>query len=340
MLNERKIMVLQAIIDDYIRSAEPVGSRTIARRYNLGVSPATIRNEMADLEEIGYIIQPHISAGRIPSDKGYRFYVDVLMEPSEIPEGKRSEIQRRVGAISHEVEQLVQEASKMLSVLTNYVAVVLAPQMNKCVIERIQLLALDEYRILLVLVLYPGLVQNRIVRMPGTYDPDALPQISRELTERLQGVAYRDLLSSLIKEIKREYGDLGAALLDVIAGELVDSKQEKVFLSGAISIFEQPEFKDLERAKGLLGLLEQKDALSGLISTLSRYSGVQVTIGRENPMEEIHECSVVTSTYSVGSKVMGAIGVIGPTRMEYANVYSVVELLANSLSEVLTDLIK
>ncbi|HHX01472.1 MAG TPA: heat-inducible transcription repressor HrcA [Firmicutes bacterium] len=340
MLNERKIMVLQAIVDDYIRSAEPVGSRTIARRYNLGVSPATIRNEMADLEEIGYIIQPHISAGRIPSDKGYRFYVDVLMEPSAIPENQRSEIQRRVAAYKHEIELLVQEISKLLSVLTNYVAVVLAPQINLCMIEQIQLLALDEYRILVILVLHPGLVQNRIIRMTNRYDPEALPRMSQQLTSRLQGVTYRDLKASLIKEIQGEYGDLGTALLDIIASELVDSKQEKAFLSGTISIFEQPEFRDLDRAKGLLGLLEQKESLSNLISTLSRYSGVQVTIGHENPVEEIHECSVVTSTYSVGNEVIGAIGVIGPTRMEYANVYSVVEMLANSLSDILTELIK
>ncbi|HOB08657.1 MAG TPA: heat-inducible transcriptional repressor HrcA [Limnochordia bacterium] len=340
MLNERKIMVLHAIVDDYIRSAEPVGSRTIARRYNLGVSPATIRNEMADLEEIGYIIQPHISAGRIPSDKGYRFYVDVLMEPWVIPEQQRSDIQRRMETHKHEIELLVQEVSKLLSVLTNYVAVVLAPQIDLCMLERVQLMALDDYRVLVILVLHPGLVQNRIIRMPVKYDPEALPKISRQLTKRLQGVTYRDLRATLIKEIQGDYGELGSALLEVIASELADTKQEKVFLSGAISIFEQPEFRDLERAKGLLSLLEQKETVSNLINTLSRYSGVQVTIGRENPIEEIHECSVVTSTYSIGGEVIGAIGVIGPTRMEYANTYSVVEMLADSISEILSELIK
>src|SRR5690606_20931722 len=155
MLNERKIMVLHAIVDDYIRSAEPVGSRTIARRYNLGVSAATIRNEMADLEETGYIIQPHISAGRIPSDKGYRFYVDVLMEPEPIPEQKRMEIYQRVAAYSQEIELLVQEASRLLALLTNLVAIVVAPQIESCVIEQIQLLALDDNRVLVILVLHP-----------------------------------------------------------------------------------------------------------------------------------------------------------------------------------------
>lgn len=340
MLNERKIMVLQAIIDDYIRSAEPVGSRTIARRYNLGVSPATIRNEMADLEETGYIIQPHISAGRIPSDKGYRFYVDVLMEPEPVPEHKRMEIYRRIAAYSQQVELLIQEASKLLALLTNLVAIVVAPQLESCMIEQIQLLALDESRVLVVLVLHPGIVQNRIVRTDEKYDPQTLHQISQQLTNRLKGVTYRDLRSSLIREISSEYGTLGAAVLEILVSELVDSNDERIYLNGAIRIFEQPEFKDLDRTKGFLSLLEQKGVISDLISSLSKVTGVQVAIGHEIPIVEIHECSVVTSTYSISGEVIGAIGVMGPTRMDYANVYSVVELIANSLSEVLTELVK
>ena len=340
MLNERKIMVLQAIVDDYIRSAEPVGSRTIARRYNLGVSAATIRNEMADLEETGYIIQPHISAGRIPSDKGYRFYVDVLMEPEPIPEQKRMEIYQRVAAYSQEIELLVQEASRLLALLTNLVAIVVAPQIESCVIEQIQLLALDDNRVLVILVLHPGIVQNRIMRTAVRYEPPTLQRISQQLTDRLRGMTYRDLRSGLIREIHSEFGDLGATILDILVSELVDSRQEKVFLNGANSIFEQPEFKDVNRAKGFLDLLEQKGVVSDLINSLSKLTGVQITTGHENPIAGIHECSVVTSTYSIGNEVMGAIGVIGPTRMEYANVYSVVELIADSLSEILTELVK
>lgn len=198
LLNERKISVLHAIIDDYIRSAEPVGSRTIARRYNLGVSPATIRNEMADLEETGYIIQPHISAGRIPSDKGYRFYVDVLMEPSPIPAIKRQEIYRRVQKQSQEIEVLIQETSKLLALLTNYVAIVVVPPVVKCVLKHIQLVLIDELRILVILVLYPGIVQNRIIRVQTRYTVEELTLISQQLTQKLQGLSYGEMRSLAI----------------------------------------------------------------------------------------------------------------------------------------------
>lgn len=340
LLNERKISVLHAIIDDYIRSAEPVGSRTIARRYNLGVSPATIRNEMADLEETGYIIQPHISAGRIPSDKGYRFYVDVLMEPSPIPAIKRQEIYRRVQKQSQEIEVLIQETSKLLALLTNYVAIVVVPPVVKCVLKHIQLVLIDELRILVILVLYPGIVQNRIIRVQTRYTVEDLTLISQQLTQKLQGLSYGEMRSGLIKDIKREFGDIGSAILDIIHNELADSKQEQYYLNGAIQIFEQPEFRDIERAKGLLSLLEKGEAVSDLLGDWSKINGVKVIIGQENPRAEIHECSVVTSNYSIGQEVIGTIGVIGPTRMEYARVYSIVELIADSLSEILTEIVK
>lgn len=340
MLNERKMMVLKAIVDDYIVSAEPVGSRTIARRYNLGVSPATIRNEMADLEETGYIIQPHTSAGRIPSDKGYRFYVDVIMEPSPIPDHERNGIRNRVSSHRQEIDLLIQETSRLLALMTNYIAVVLSPRVHRCTIEHIQLISLDESRILVILVLYPGIVQNRIVRVQTKYDPVTLHRISRQLTAKLQGISYPNIGTGLIREIISEFNEIGGAVLDIIINELSDSKNEQIYLNGTIQIFEQPEFKDIERAKGLLSLLEEKEEVSSLISNLSNVTGIRITIGHENPRTEIQECSVITSPYCIGGEVIGAIGVIGPTRMEYARVYSIVELLANSLSEVLTELHK
>src|SRR5690554_1731812 len=186
MLNDRKISVLQAIIDDYIQSAEPVGSRTIARRYKLGVSPATIRNEMADLEEIGYIIQPHVSAGRIPSDKGYRFYVDVLMQPNPVSEQQRLEIRRRVKAKQEEIDLLIQETSKMLTLLTNYIAIVIAPPVNSCILKHIQLVPLDDSRVLVILILDPGRVQNRIIKVQKKYNRQTLDELSQQLTNKFR----------------------------------------------------------------------------------------------------------------------------------------------------------
>ncbi len=340
LLNERKISVLHAIIDDYIRSAEPVGSRTIARRYNLGVSPATIRNEMADLEEIGYIIQPHISAGRIPSDKGYRFYVDVLMEPNPIPDTQRQEVYRRVRARRQEIQVLIQETSKLLALLTNYVAIVIAPPVDRCVLKHIQLVLIDENLVLVVLVLYPGIVENRIINVETRYTVEELTLISKELTKKLQGLSYGDLGKGLIREIKRDFGDIGLAILDIINQGLADQKQEKFYLNGAIQIFEQPEFNDIQRAKGLLNLLEEKSTISGLLGDLGKLDGVEIIIGQENIRSEIQECSIVAANYYIGQEVIGTIGVIGPTRMEYARVYSIVELMANALSQVLTEIVK
>lgn len=340
MLNERKISVLQAIIDDYIRSAEPVGSRSIARRYNLGVSPATIRNEMADLEETGYILQPYISAGRIPSDKGYRFYVDVLMEPNRISKQEREEIHYRVAAHRQQIDLLIQETSKLLALLTNYVAIVVAPPVDSCIVKLIQLVLIDDNRVLVILVLHPGIVQNQIISVQKKHTNEELNNISRRLTEKLQGITYREIGAGLIRNIQSEFGDIGVALLEIIATELADSKHEQLYLNGAIQIFNQPEFKDVERAKGLLSILDQKEIVSSLLNSQSKVTGVQVSIGQENSHTEIQGCSVVTSTYGIGGETIGAIGVIGPTRMEYAKVYSLVELMANSLSEILTELVK
>ncbi len=340
MLDERKMMVLQAIIDDYIHSAEPVGSRTIARRYKLGVSPATIRNEMADLEETGYIVQPHISAGRIPSDKGYRFYVDMLMKPQEISKEERKQMQHKEMNRQQQTDQVIQETCKLLALFTQYIAVVVAPPVNACVLKHIQLVPIDDTNILVVMVLNPGMVQNRIIRTNIGYSAGELSHISEQLNQRLRGITYREIGSTLIKDIRDNFGDIGIALLEIIAGELGESGHEQMYLNGAIQIFNQPEFKDINRVRPLLSILEEKQIVSSVLNDLAKVTGVQVAIGHENNRVEIQECSVVTSTYSVGGEVIGAIGVIGPTRMEYAKVFSAVDLLANSLSEILSELVK
>lgn len=340
MLDERKILILQAVIDDYIQSAEPVGSRTIARRHNLGISPATIRNEMSDLEEIGYILQPHVSAGRVPSDKGYRFYVDVLMKPEDISEEVRRTIYGQLATKHRQVEELIQETCKLLSVLTEHVAIIVAPQVDACVLKHIQLVPFDDNFILVVLVMSPGLVQNKIIEVSTKYTMDELVVMSTQITRKLRGIAYRDIGASLIKSIRDQFGDIGVALLDLIAQELAESKFEQIYFNGAIQIFNQPEFKDIERAKSLLAILEEKEAISDLLGDLRKRSGVQVGIGQENDHTGMQECSLVASTYGIGSEVIGSIGVIGPTRMEYAKVFSTVEFMANILSEALTELVK
>lgn len=336
MLDERKKLVLQAIIDDYIETAEPVGSRAIARRYNLGVSPATIRNEMADLEETGYLQQPHISAGRIPSDKGYRFYVDVLMQPERVAVDGWESIHARITQKRQEMDALIQETSDMLSLLTEHIAVVVAPSATSCLLRHLQLVPIDPQTILLVMVLEPGLIQNRLLAISEPQTPGEVLRVSHVLNEKLKGLSYRELRPALVKDVLEECGQLGAIVVQMLQTELALNKTEKMSLSGTIHIFNQPEFRDIEKAKTLIGALEKRSELFRVLDAISRMGGVQVAIGRENHSNTMEDCSVVASSYHMGRSVIGTIGVIGPTRMEYSRVVAVVDLMANLLSEVLT----
>ena len=331
--------VLKAVIDDYIETADPIGSRSIARKHNLGVSPATIRNEMADLEETGYLQQPHVSAGRVPSDLGYRFYVDVLMEPQVLTDEESKKVHGDVMAHRQEMDQLIHEASSLLAMLTRSISLVVAPPVEALTVRHIQFTSIDEHTILVVLVLNPSTVQNRIIHVSGVYTPDALDDLSKRLNKKVKVLTYKGLTSSLMKDLL-EYGEVGECLIDVLVQGLARQKQEQMHMNGALYMFNQPEFKDIDRARTLLELLEQREELLGLLGDLSRTSGIKVVIGRENPKEEMQECSLVTATYHVGGSVIGSIGVVGPTRMEYSRIYSVVDLVANSLSETLTELIR
>ncbi len=340
MLDERKMLVLQAIINDYIQTAEPVGSRTIARKYDLGVSPATIRNEMADLEDIGYLQQPHVSAGRIPSDKGYRFYVDSLMEPYPISENETRELLVRFRTNKQEIEKLIQETSKLLSMMTQSLSVVVAPPVENLELKYVQLVPIDSHSILVILVLSPGIVKNRIITVKKTYTPIQLNNISALLNEKLSGITYRQLGASLIREMIEEFDEIGTALIEIVADGLEENREDSIHLHGAIHIFNEPEFKDLNRAKSLLGVLEEKGVLLSIIKDSAQSSGVHAVIGTEIGRPEIQECSLVTATYHIGGEVIGAIGVIGPTRMRYSKMFSMVEFIADTLSEILTEFAK
>ncbi len=332
--------ILRAITDDYIQTADPVGSRTIARKYALGVSPATIRNEMADLEELGYLEQPHTSAGRIPSDKGYRFYVDELMDPEQLSASDAARLREEVVAMQRAIEQMVHRAARLLSLLTQYTAVVMAPRLTETVVKHIHLSILDEFHVLVVLVSEPGFVQNQILQTPRPVDAAELDLLSRRLNERLVGTSLRHLTRTLLEQLRQEslFGAFHDEFVDLLARSLAQSGTEKVYLDGTLHLFEQPEFRDVDRVKLLLGFLEQDDTLAAILFQAARRSGVQVTIGHEHEEEEMQECSMVTATYSIGGDVIGTVGVVGPTRLDYAKVVSAVGVMAESLSEVLTQL--
>jgi heat-inducible transcriptional repressor len=336
-MNERKRRILRAVTDDYIATAEPVGSRTIAKKYKLGVSPATIRNEMADLEEGGYLHQPHTSAGRVPSDKGYRFYVDSLMDLQEITLQDKQRVESEFHQQQVELENIIQRATHLLALMTNYTSLVVAPGMSHSIIRHIQLLPLSDSVILMVLVTEPGFVQTRLIEIVTILTTEKANQLSSFLNNKLQGLTLKDLDLAVLTDIKDQLGDgyLFQGFVEFLQNGLQKQTEEKVYFDGAFHIFNQPEFKDVDRAKPLLEALEEREGILTICSALARQSGVAVIIGEENDWTEMKGCSMITSTYSLDGQVIGVVGVLGPTRMEYSRAVSVVEYMAENLSGVL-----
>ena len=330
-------MVLRAIIDNYIETAEPVGSRTIARKHDLGVSSATIRNEMADLEETGYLHQPHVSAGRIPSDKGYRFYVDALVQPHSFSVTEHLKIREEFTKTKTGLERAINEAARLLAFLTDSISLVVAPGTDQLVLKHLQLAWIEGSGILLTVVLHPGVVKNRLIRTEQQYTPGEINELSSVLNQKLKGITYRELSSTIFSEIARDFGEIGRVLVELLLQGLVEEKGEQVYASGTVNILNQPEFRDVERAIALLEILEEKERVLSLLSTAAGSSGVQVVIGHENMLASLQDCSLVTCTYYVGSDVVGTLGVIGPTRMDYARIMAAVTLVSSSLSSFLTE---
>lgn len=342
MLDERKRRVLQALTDDYIETAEPVGSRNLARKHQLGVSPATVRNEMADLEEAGYLHQPHTSAGRIPSDKGYRYYVDELMDKWAPGQGERSALYRRVRAVRVIVQEVIHEAARLLAQSTKYASLVAAPRMEASIFRHIELVPLDRNHVLAVIVSDPGFVQHRIVEVQRSVSPDACSRMAALLNRSLFGVRFGDIGHDLLGVIKESLGasDLYDAVADLLTDGIAHESSERVYLEGTLNILSQPEFRDIERARSLLALLEARDVLDQVLDLGARSGGTTVIIGEENPVMEMRDCSVVVAAYTLGGEVIGAIGVLGPTRMEYSKAVGMVQYVADHLSDTLLRLVR
>jgi heat-inducible transcriptional repressor len=336
-LDERKKKVLAAIVNDYVSTAEPVGSRTIARKYNLGVSPATIRNEMADLEELGYIEQPHTSSGRIPSDRGYRYYVDCLMERYCLTSQEQEYIQERFAKKMHEIEDLIQRSTNLLSIMSRHAAVILAPSMGRSTFQRVQLMLLEPTKALLVVITSTMVVQHQVLDIrPGITEQD-LERVSKVLNSRLKGVALEQLKQETFDELMSELSlqkRLVSKVLEVLEHLTLNNKEDRVFLGGTLNILNQPEFKDIAKIKNLLAILEEGKVLRELLEQTGSI-GLNIRIGGENNHEGIAECSLVTSTYHVNGQLLGSIGLIGPTRMDYAKSVSLVEFIADALSRAI-----
>lgn len=337
MLDARKRKILQAIINDYISTAEPIGSRTIARKYDLGVSSATIRNEMADLELLGYIEQLHTSSGRIPSAKGYRFYVDSLVSPEPMSENEITLINHWYAAKARRIEEVFQATAKILSRMTHNISLVLAPQFSQCVFKYLQFLPLDERRVILIIVTDTGFVENKIIDLPEDTSFEDLQRIAVGINSRLSGLPFDKIKSSILREIRDDIiidTHLFDATVEIVQQALSLEKSKRVYLGGTTQMLSQPEFRDVGKVKELLAMLEQERLLCDILH-MQEHDGVIVTIGQENKYSGIQDCSMVQATYRIDGQVVGTVAVLGPTRMEYGRIIALLEFMHSHLGEVL-----
>lgn len=337
-LDERKTKILKAIIRTYLETGEPVGSRTISKYTDLNLSSATIRNEMSDLEELGYIVQPHTSAGRIPSDKGYRFYVDNLMEEKdrEVSEMKDFVIERTA-----KMEQVLKQVVKLLATNTNYATMITVPQYQQGKLKFIQLSQVDEEQLLAVIVLEGNIVKNKIIRTDlNDLDNEQILKLNLLLNTSLNGLALNQINLATIAKLKEQAGmhsEIISKVLDAIVESVSEDEDLEIYTSGATNIFKYPELADSSRAQELISAFEEKQQLVSLVNdTLSdeENTGIQVYIGSESPVQTMKDCSVVTATYELGEGMKGTIGIIGPKRMDYENVVDNLKTLKSQLDGI------
>ena len=340
-LDARKIRILKAVIDEYVLSASPVGSRAISKREGFNLSSATIRNEMADLEELGYLEQPHTSAGRIPSDKAYRLYVDQMMQHAALTSEEIKTIRAYMNTRIDDIELVMKQAAQALSTVTQYTSMVLPPMLSVNRLKHIQLVPLSGARALMVVVTDTGLARDAIIRIPDDMGEEELEKLSHELTKRYRNCRMDAVSERIIKEMGDELFERRVFLNTMV--EAIESRitpdSRKVEYSGTTNMLTHPEYNDASKAISLLTAVEGREALFNMLKKSSKME-FTVTIGGENENELLKNCSVVTATYRIGDDPMGSFGVIGPTRMQYGKVLSVLEYMRICMSDMLTNYIE
>ncbi len=339
--SERQLAILNAIINDYIETAIPVGSRTIARKYMPDISSATIRNEMSDLEHMGLLIQPHTSAGRIPSLTAYRMYVNRIMEHHEFEKFANNNIADDFERLKGEMLQVVKNAAKVININTNYTAIALTPQLRRTTLKRIQLIPVAKGLVLVVIVTDAARVKQKMVSIPANVSESLLDELSFVISKRFAGQAIADVDLNLldgISDVKKMHPVFFEAINNYLAEVVVKSDSSDVVLEGVKCIFDYPEYSEVSHARRFINLLDSKELLQKLLADSTR-RGTSVIIGGESNYSELKDFSVVTTSYKVGSRPIGAIGVIGPVRMDYPKVIGVLEQTGKALSKVMTSYI-
>jgi heat-inducible transcriptional repressor len=339
-MDERKTKILQAVIRNYLETGEPVGSRTISKYTDLNLSSATIRNEMADLEEMGYILQPHTSAGRIPSDKGYRFYVDTMMEAKE---RELTEVKDMLVERQDKLETMLKQVARVLAQNTQYATMISAPQTHRNKLKFIQLSRVDEGQILAVIVVEGNVIKNKILMVEEELSDETLLKLNILLNTHLNGLSMDEINLGMISAMKQQAGihsDLVSGVIDAVADAIRADEDLEIYTSGTNNIFKYPELADQQRASELINTFEEKQLLTGLVEDVladEDNTGIQVYIGDETPVQGMKDCSVVTATYELGEGMRGTIGIIGPKRMDYDKVVGTLKSIQSQLDVLYRD---
>ena len=331
---DRKFAILYAIIKDYIQSAEPVGSRTIEKNHNLGISSATIRNEMADLEEMGYLIQPHKSAGRIPSDKAYRIYVDEFMQISEQDEQISEAVKNHYRKYLGELNASVRKAAEILTKLTNYTSLVMMPNMTVLGIKDIRLIHIEDERVLLVLITLQGIVRNAELKLSKKVTASQTEKITNFLNvfaNRMDTETFMDRFADKIDELDHEEQLILSEIVPAIKQVLQQDSVHEIYASGMTEILNFPEFQDMDKARQIMKTLHKQELLANLLQS-AMDNNFNIKIGNENDLDELSECSILTATYKLNGHSIGTIGIVGPTRMNYDHCVSALNILSQELT--------
>jgi heat-inducible transcriptional repressor len=340
-LTDRDREVLEAIITDYIQTAEPVGSRTVSKKSEIRLSPATIRNVMADLEEMGFLIQPHTSAGRVPTDKAFRFYVDSILEVRQLKLADRGRIEMGFQDEGMDTNEIMKRASSLLSLLSRQTGVILAPRFGSNIFKHIEFIKLREKTILVIIVCKSGEVQNKLIESDEHMSQDELDKYSRYLTEFMGGLNLVEAKRKILEEIKKEkvlFDKLMYRALQLSQKALEDEGGGNLYIDGKTNILQSPEFTDLEKMRNLLQAFEEKTKIAKLLDKALLAEGMQIFIGAENEFNEMKDCSVIAAPYSRENFTLGTLGIIGPTRMDYPSIIPIVDYTARIVGKILENI--
>ncbi|NOQ42031.1 MAG: heat-inducible transcription repressor HrcA [Desulfuromusa sp.] len=337
-LNERSQNILEAIVKDYISSAEPVGSRAISRKHNFNLSPASVRNVMADLEEVGLLCSPHTSSGRIPTEKGFQYYIDTLLEVRNLNQSEKQDLRDSYRFQNMRMEDVMQEVGRVLSGISQYTGLVMAPKFVSTVFRQIEFIRLSQGRLLMIYVSETGLVQNKVIEADPTLTSRDLEQISNYLNSELNGLSIHEVRAKLKRELlqdRSQYDQIKKQALSLSCAALQDEVEDQLYVSGASLMLGQPEFSTPEQMKRLIQAFESKKLLIELLDRGQSAQGVQIFIGSESSQIDLEGCSLITSNFSNQKGAIGTLGVIGPIRMNYSHVVPIVDFTAQLVSRVL-----